>query len=167
MSDKVSDVKFDVDGEASITKMLLDLLNRFPGLSGKKICFSVLEKSSGIAFFPTQGAAITTEKTDVIGCVHQVCLYPFSVVYRFGPQKENQRVNVKELLDNIGRWLECQKVKIDDVEYAIEKYPVIEGNRKIKEFSRKSNAYLDRAYEDGVEDWVIPMSLTYENKFER
>jgi len=159
----------DIDGSEAVSTVLLDLLNAFPGLSAKqKILFSTLSETSGIGFFPTSGAALQSDREDVTGHVKQVCLYPFSVIYRAAPKSEAQRVRIKEFLDTLGKWLEKQPVKLNKREYQLEAYPVLSsGNRVIKTIQRSTPAFLNAAYQDGAEDWMIAAQLTYENEFDR
>lgn len=159
----------DVDGSEAVSTVLLTLLNSFPGLSEKqKILFSTLSESSGIGFFPTTGAALQSDTEDVTGHVKQVCLYPFSVVYRAAPKSEAQRLRIKEFLDALGKWLEKQPVNLKGSEHRLEAYPALSsGNRVIKSVSRTSPAYLNAAYQDGIEDWIIAAKLIYENEFDR
>lgn len=159
----------DIDGSEAVSKVLLELLNTFPGLSEKqRILFSTLSESSGIGFFPTTGAALQSDKEDVTGHVTQVCLYPFSVVYRAAPKSEAQRMRIKEYLDTLGKWLEQQPVLLNGREYRLEAYPALaSGNRIIKTITRTSPAYINAAYQDGIEDWIIAARLSYENEFDR
>lgn len=55
-------VKFDVDGSEIMSKVLMELLNTCPALCGRRIAFSTLGEDDGLAFFPSVGAAITSEK---------------------------------------------------------------------------------------------------------
>lgn len=159
----------DIDGSEAVSKVLLELLNTFPGLSEKqRILFSTLSESSGIGFFPTTGAALQSDKEDVTGHVTQVCLYPFSVVYRVAPKSEAQRMRIKEYLDTLGKWLEQQPVHLNGKVYRLEAYPALaSGNRIIKSITRTSPAYINVAYQDGIEDWIIAARLSYENEFDR
>lgn len=159
----------DIDGSEAVSKVLLELLNTFPGRSEKqRILFSTLSESSGIGFFPTTGAALQSDKEDVAGHVTQVCLYPFSVVYRAAPKSETQRMRIKEYLDTLGKWLERQPVTLDGKEYRLEAYPALAlGNRVIQSIRRTSPAYPNAAYQDGVEDWIIAAQLNYKNEFDR
>lgn len=159
----------DIDGSEAVSKVLLELLNTFPGLSEKqRILFSTLSESSGIGFFPTTGAALQSDKEDVTGHVTQVCLYPFSMVYRAAPKSEAQRMRIKEYLDTLGKWLEQQPVLLNGKEYRLEAYPALaSGNRIIKTITRTSPAYINAAYQDGIEDWIIAARLSYENEFDR
>ena len=106
-------VKFDVDGSEIVSKVLLELLNRCPALCGKKVAFSTLGEDEGLGFFPSVGAAITSETETITGDVHQVCAYPFDVVLRCAPKTEVARIRCKELLDAIGRWLERQPITVN------------------------------------------------------
>ena len=162
-------VKFDIDGSDAVSKVLKDLLNQFPGLSAgdKVVEFSVLKDNAGIGFFPTSGAVLQKNTEDVTGHVTQVCLYPFSVVYRAAPRSETQRMRIKEVLDTLGRWLERQPVTLGGKTYQLSTYPALtSGNRIIKTINRTSPAYLHSPYQDGVEDWLITLRLDYTNEFD-
>lgn len=161
-------IAFDIDGSEAVSSVLLSLLNTFPGLGTREILFSTLAKDSGIGFFPTSGAAILSNEEDITGHVKQICLYPFTIVYRSAPRTEAQKLRVKEFLDMLGKWLERQPVIINGCEYQISAYPSIStGNRVIKSIGRSNPAHLDSAYQDGVEDWVISATLRYENEFDK
>lgn len=159
----------DIDGSEAVSAALLALLNAFPALSKpQNILFSTLSEASGIGFFPTTGAALQRDNEDVTGHVIQCCQYPFNVVYRAAPKTEVQRIRIKEFLDTLGKWLERQPVVIDGVERQLTTYPALQsGNRTIKTITRTSPAYLNTAYQDGVEDWLISANLVYENEFNR
>lgn len=159
----------DIDGTEAVSKVLLTLLNTFPGLSqDQSILFATLGEASGMGFFPTTGAAFLRDTEDVTGHVTQVCLYPFSVIYRAAPKSEAQRMRIKEYLDTLGKWLEQQPVTINGSEYRLEAYPALASeNRTIKSIARSSPAYINGVYQDGVEDWIITARLTYDNEFDR
>lgn len=159
----------DLDGSDTVSTVLLTLLNTFPGVSDKQhIQFATLSESSGIGFFPTTGAVLLSSTEDVTGCVKQVCLYPFSIIYRAAPKTETQRMRIKEYLDTLGKWLEQQPVIIRNKAYRLEDYPTLtSGNRIIKSISRTSPAYINAVYQDGIEDWAISARLNYENEFRR
>ncbi len=193
--------KVDVDGADAVSKVLLTLLNTYPGLNGKSILFSTLGETSGVAFFPTSGAAILSNKEDITGHVKQVCLFPFIIVYRAAPKTETQRIRIKEFLDSVGKWLELQPICIDQKHYKLTEYPPLSDRycytlqtehgapletqrgdelqtedsdmdfspcvRKIKSISRTSTGYLDAAYQNGIEDWVLSATLRYENEFDK
>lgn len=166
-------IRYDVDGPNesgtdNVTTALRQLLNQFPGLlSDEEITFSTLTQDSGITMFPISGAVIQTETENVWNQVKQVCLYPFYIVYRQGRLNQNRKANIKEWLDNLGRWLEKQPVTVDGIEYKLQKYPALSGARKINLISRQTPAYLDSTGEDQVEDWAIYISAQYQNEFDR
>lgn len=158
----------DLDGSDAVSNVLLELLNTFPALNGKSILFSTLDETSGIGFFPTSGAALLSNEEDIIGHVKQVCLYPFNIIYRAAPKSERQKMKIKEFLDALGKWLELQPITVGENVSKLESYPAItSGNRVIKLISRTNAANLAAAYEDGIEDWMISMSLKYENEFDK
>lgn len=160
---------FDIDGTEAVSSIMKGLLNAFPALSkNQSILFSTLSDASGIGFFPVSGAALQIDTEDVTGHVFQRCQYPFNVIYRAAPKTEDQRIRIKEFLDTLGKWLERQPVTVNGKEYQLEAYPALgAGNRVIKQISRTSPAYLNSAYQDGIEDWLIAANLVYENEFDR
>lgn len=163
---KEKQVRFDVDGSEIVSKVLLELLNKCPALCGKKVAFSTLGEDEGLGFFPSVGAAITSETETITGDVHQVCAYPFDVVLRCAPKTEATRIRCKELLDAIGRWLERQPITVNGEMHTMDAYPALtEGNRKIRAISRTSPSHLNAVYQNGVEDWLFSGSLRYENNF--
>lgn len=163
---KEKQVRFDVDGSEIVSKVLLELLNKCPALCGKKVAFSTLGEDEGLGFFPSVGAAITSETETITGDVHQVCAYPFDVVLRCAPKTEAARIRCKELLDAIGRWLERQPIVVNGEMHTMDAYPTLtEGNRKIRAISRTSPSHLNAVYQNGVEDWLFSGSLRYENNF--
>ncbi len=163
---KEKQVRFDVDGSEIVSKVLLELLNKCPALCGKKVAFSTLGEDEGLGFFPSVGAAITSETETITGDVHQVCAYPFDVVLRCAPKTEAARIRCKELLDAIGRWLERQPITVNGEMHTMDAYPALtEGNRKIRAISRTSPSHLNAVYQTGVEDWLFSGSLRYENNF--
>lgn len=157
----------DIDGNNAVTKILTTLLNSFPGLGNdREIGFSNLtEDASGIAYYPTSGAVLLSNKESVTGKVKQRCAYPFFVVYRAAPKTEKQKTAIKEFLDGLGRWLERQPVMIDGSSYALSEFPAISAGRTIKSINRTNPAHVQGVFENGYEDWVIGLSLIYENIF--
>lgn len=159
--------KFDFEGYEVLTIALQELLNRYPGLEGGKIAFCVLNDDKGKAMFPQGGSVIINEIEDVTGYVEQDCAYPFYIVYRTAGASENRKAQIKEWLDNLGRWLEKQPVKIKGEEYKLNSYPVLSDDRKFTQISRQSPAFLSGTNEDKVEDWVISIQAKYKKWFER
>lgn len=161
-------VIIDIDGSEVVSRVILDLLNSFPGLSGKKIQFSYLDENTGFGFFPSAGSVLESSKEDITGHVTQMCVYPFTLVYRVAPKSEAQRLRVKGLLDALGRWLERQPVVIDGATVQLFEYPDLPtGRRVIKSIRRNSSGSLNAVYDNKVEDWTITASVRYENQFDQ
>lgn len=161
-------VVYDVEGYEALTPAIMDLLNQYPGLSqNDSFAFSKLSERGGKAMFPNTGAVINSQRISIIGKVYQDCQYSFFVYYRAAGLSENRKMNVKEWLDNLGKWLERQPIKIGDTTYTLESYPVLTGNRKITYFQRQSPAYLNDVSQDQVEDWAINLNMRYTNEFIR
>ena len=97
-------IRKDADGKDIIADAMKTLLNQYPGLyENETIKFEELGKESGIAFSSDNGALVYSEKEDVCGTMHQVCQYPFYVVYRTASDKERQKLSVQKFLDNLGK----------------------------------------------------------------
>lgn len=161
-------VKYDIDGFDVVTTALRELLDQYPGLSdGDEISFSMLDDDSGKAMFPVNGSVIESEKESITGHVTQVCLYPFYIIYRASGLSENRKANVKEWLDNLGKWLEKQEITIKNNKYKLEEYPILTGNRKFLTIDRQTPAYLDSTNDNKSENWAIYISARYQNDFDR
>lgn len=161
-------LKYDVDGYDIVTNALKDLLNKYPGLEEDEVFkFSTLKEDEGMAFYPVSGAVIAQEKRSVTGRVSQLCNYPFFLVYRTSRDSPNTKADIKEFLDSVGKWLERQTVLIDGEKYKLESYPILTEERKIEEITRITPSYMDKSYDNNVQDWVISMSLKYRNVFMR
>lgn len=158
------EVKYDAAGSAVMTKVIDELIGRFPGWAGEEVAFSSVDKDSGIAWYPVSGAIIEREKTTIMGEVQQRCQYPFYVLYRTGNVSEKVKMNIKEKLDMLGAWLERQEIALAGKSYRLEDYPSV-GNRKIKSIKRTTPSYNAANYDSGICDWVVYVSVTYENSY--
>lgn len=158
--------KYDLDGQEVITDTLMKLINCYPGLSSEDtIKFSILGEDNGKAIFPVSGAMVETEKNTITGKVIQECLYPFYVIYRAAGLSEQRKASVKEWLDNLGKWLERQKIVVNNTEYRLDDYPSLTGERKFLSIKRNTPSYLDSTNENMSENWAIYISARYQNIF--
>lgn len=161
-------IRYDIDGFPVITEALISLLNEYPGLTDiDKISFADLDEEFGIAMMPMSGAVVETERTDITGHVKQVCLYPFYVSYREKDLSEHRKIKIKEWLDNLGKWLEKREITINNNAHRLTVYPKLTGDRKILSIERQSPSYMEEEKEDATEDWVIYLSVRYQNEFDR
>lgn len=161
-------IRYDTDGYEILTPALRELVNQYPGLrAGDEIAFSTLGEDSGKAMFATSGGIIETERVTVTGRVKQVCLYPFTVIYRVEGPPEDRKAAIKEWLDDLGRWLEGQPISIEGTTYTLMRYPTLTGSRKFLSISRQTPGYLDSVNENHIENWAIHLSARYQNEFTR
>ena len=165
LSDK--QITYDIDGYEAITPALMDLLNQFPGLmAGEKISFSTIDGETGIGMYPVSGAVVEQQRRSVTGMIEEVCLYPFFVVYKAGGLSESRKAEIKESLDNLGKWLERKEITLaGDRKYKLTDYPKLTGERTILTISRQTPAYLNNTDEDMGEAWEIYLSVRYRNKY--
>ena len=167
MADELKPIGKDATGYEVITEAMKDLLNQFPGLlPGEQIKYEELKKDQGIAFSNDSGALVYSETEDVIGGVHQTCQYPFFIVYRSaGSAREAQKMSIQEFLDAFGKWLCQEPAVINEETYKLSSYPKLAGTRQIKQITR-DNSYGTEPQENGVQDWLLPVTVQYTNDFE-
>ena len=157
----------DATGYEVITEAMKDLLNQFPGLlPGETVKYEELGEEEGIAFSNDSGALVYTETQDVIGGVHQTCQYPFFIVYRAASSaKERQKMSIQEFLDAFGKWPCSEPAAIEGVTYKPEDHTELSGSwQKTKIY--RANRYGTEPQENGVQDWLLPVTVQYANDFE-
>lgn len=158
------EITYDIEGYEVVTNAIMNLLNDYPD-TDDRITFNSLSEEEGTTMYPTAGAVVINEKTDVIGVITQKCNYPFMVIYRASGLSEKNRIRAKEMLDNLGKWLEKQKVVIGNEEYKLSEYPSLTNGRKILSIKRTTPAYLYDMKENRTEEWSIAITLEYEYSY--
>lgn len=158
----------DVEGQRTITEVLMALLNEFPGLKDSQIIdFSFLAEEKGIAFYAMGGANVLQYTESVTGNVEMKCQYPFTVVYRDKPTTEKRKMQISKFLDDLGRWLEMQPIDTGDGKHRLCYYPELTNGRKITRIQRTTPAHMDGVNAAGVENWIIGLNLQYEQEYEK
>lgn len=157
-------IGYDVTGFEILTNAVLHLLSQFPGLNGREILFEELG-DSGIAFSADNGALILSERRSITGNVSQNCQFPFYIIYRTTSTKEFQKLQVQSFFDSIGKWLCKEPAEVNGETVRLSKYPELSDGRKITGVTR-SNSYGLEPNEDGVQDWLMPVTVQYTNEFE-
>lgn len=157
----------DAEGYDILRDAMKALLNQYPGLlEDQKIKYEEIGKDGGICFFSEAGALIYSEKEDICGTMHQVCQYPFFVVYRADSQKERQKNQIQNFLENLGRWICREPITIDGSEARLSAFPELSRGRVIKRIIR-DNSYGTEPQENGVQDWLLPITVKYEYDWEK
>lgn len=156
----------DVDnvGDVILTEFLIEIFSKFSELIGIKIPFGQIEENNGICFSPDSGSKVLSEKEDILGNRIQQCTYPFFIVYRCASELEFHKLGVARFLDMIGDFLVGQEIEVLGERYRL-KYPKNLKNRKIKKIVR-DNYFPQTPREDGVQDWILPVHIEYENYIE-
>jgi hypothetical protein len=162
---EVKPIGYDVSGFEILTNAVLDLLSRFPGLNGREILFEELGKESGIAFSADNGSLVMSERRSITDHVVQQCQYPFFIIYRTASTKEFQKLQVQAFFDGIGKWICKEPVEIGGETVKLDAYPALADNRIITRVTR-SNSYGLEPNEDGVQDWLMPVTVQYQNEFD-
>lgn len=157
----------DATGYDVLTAAMKSLLNQFPGLYPDEVIkFEELGVEDGIAFSNDSGALVYTEKEDITGRIYQECRYPCFVVYRSTTgARERQKITILEFLDTLGRWLCREPSGIEGREYEKAVYPDLTAGRRVERVTR-GNAYGTQPQENGVQDWVLPVTVFYKNVIE-
>ena len=157
-------IGYDVTGYEILTNAVLALLSHYPGLNGREILFEELGES-GIAFSADNGALIISERRSITDHVTQTCQFPFFIIYRTTSTKEFQKLQVQSFFDSIGKWICREPVEINGETVRLSSYPILSDNRKITRVTR-SNSYGLEPNEDGVQDWLMPVTVQYTNEFD-
>lgn len=153
----------DIQGEQSITNALIGLLDSCPFLD--EVTFASLN-DTGLAIYPTGSPVVQTERRSITGHITQRCSYDIGLVSREYGENESRKISTKDLLDNVGAWLELQPVTIDGTTYLLDAYPTLTGQRQIKRIERTSSAAIEAATEDGGTVWSIAVRLSYSNEYD-
>ena len=161
---KQKPIGYDVSGYEILTNAVLSLLSEFPGLNGREIFFEELEES-GIAFSADNGALVISERRSITDHVVQTCQFPFFVIYRTTSTREFQKLQVQSFFDTLGKWLCKEPAQIGGEEIRLTSYPALADGRRITRVTR-SNSYGLEPNEDGVQDWLMPVSIQYTNEFD-
>lgn len=165
MADENKPIGVDATGYEVLTNAVLVLLNQYPGLGKREIFFEQLEETSGIAFSADSGSLVMSETKDILGGIKQECQYPFFLVYRTASTREYQKLGVQTFLDGIGKWICQEPVEIDGNTVRLKSYPKLSQGRTIKRVTRM-NSYGLEPNADGVQDWLLPITVQYTNEIE-
>lgn len=165
MADDVRPIGVDAAGYEVLTKAVSELLNQYPGLNGRIVSFEGLEESSGIAFSADNGPLIMQETVDIIDHVTQRCQFPFFIVYRSASTRPDQKVRIQAFLDSIGKWICKEPAEVGGEEVTLDEYPELAAGRKITRVTR-DNSYGLEPDAKGVQDWLLPVTVTYTNEFD-
>lgn len=163
--EEVKPIGQDVSGHEILTRAVSDLLNQYPGLNGREILFDELGAETGIAFSADNGALIISERRSVTDHVYQTCQFPFFLIYRTTATTEFQKLKVQSFFDGIGKWLCKEPAEANGETIRLKSYPALSEGRKITRITR-SNSYGLEPSEDGVQDWLMPVTVQYTNEFD-
>jgi hypothetical protein len=166
MADQPQPIGNDVTGYDVLTEAMQSLLNQYPGLDGEYVSFEGLTGEGGIAFSADDGALVYGETVSVTARVRQKCRYPFYIIYQAGVTSEQVKMTAQTFLDGIGKWLCKEPVTIDGTPHKLTAYPKLSEGRVIKKITR-NNSYGLEPNKDSVQDWVLPVTVEYENEFDR
>lgn len=72
---------------------------------------------------------------------------------------------MQAFFDALGKWICREPIEIGGETYRLNAYPELEAGRKIIRVTR-SNSYGLEPNEDGVQDWLMPVTVQYTNEFD-
>lgn len=157
----------DAEGYEILREAMKVLLNQYPGLrDGETIKYEEIGKDDGMCFYAEAGALVYSEKEDICGTMHQVCQYPFTVVYRADSKRERQKNQIQNFLDNLGKWICREPVTVDGTETRLSAFPELSRGRTIERITR-DNSYGTQPQENGVQDWLLPITVKYKYELEK
>lgn len=165
MAEEIKPIGVDATGYEVLTKAVQELLNAYPGLDGKEILFEELSETSGIAFSANNGALVMVERKNILGAIKQECQFPFFIIYRTASTREFQKLRVQTFLDTIGKWICKESAEIGEKTFLLSSYPSLSRGRKITRITRMNSYGLD-PNENGVQDWILPVTVDYTNEIE-
>ncbi len=166
MANEIKPIGVDASGFEILTEAVHYILNLYPGLSENDyISFEELEKDSGIAFSADSGALVMSEKRSITDHVKQICQFPFFVVFRTNAKQENQKINVQEFLEKLGKWICQEPVEMKYVTHRLTGFPELSDGRKITRITRQ-NSYGTEPDADGVQDWLLPVTVQYTHEYD-
>lgn len=166
MANEIKPIGVDASGFEILTEAVHYILNLYPGLSENDyISFEELEKDSGIAFSADSGALVMSEKRSITDHVKQICQFPFFVVFRTNAKQENQKINVQEFLEKLGKWICQEPVEMKYVTHRLKGFPELSDGRKITRITRQ-NSYGTEPDADGVQDWLLPVTVQYTHEYD-
>ena len=135
--------------EQGISRKLMAWINRYPNLPEDvyRVDFEQLPAAAeGMALSVAQSTYIV--KRYIAG--GHLAEYQFSIVYRIKPGTSNDaRLKADEVLNALGDW-------------AVDNWPDLGENIKIKSFETSTRAALQVPYDNGDEDHNILMRFRYE-----
>ena len=163
-------LKPDEDGYSSVTKALMALVNKNPGLDRRidehfEFCETTPEE--GLSIWATSGSAIYDSKEGITGHIWQECLYPFTVIYRASGLTEKRKIQVNEWIDTFGSWLTRQTVVIGKKTYHLSSWPELSDGRVIRDISKTSTAYISTIDDGKTEVNAMNLQIRYRNEFDR
>lgn len=165
MAETIKPIGIDATGTKILTEVVRELLNQYPGLEYDEIIrFENLDKESGIAFSADSGALVIAETKTITEHVKQRCQYPFYVVYRIATERERTKINVQGFLNDLGQWLSGEPIEINGDIYKLT-FPDMSDGRSITKITR-SNSYGLEPSADGVQDWILPVTVEYTNEYD-
>jgi len=159
--------EYDAGGYEVLTKAVSELLNAYPGLTelglddgyGDVIPFENIGYN-GITFSASNGPLVVSERKSITDFVRQKCSFPFFIVFRASAKDARIKLRIQTFLDSLGKWL-CH----EPTAYEKAVYPSLAGGRKITRI-RRENSFGAEPEADGGQDWLLPVTIEYDNEFQ-
>lgn len=142
-----------ISEQSIISRELLKMINRFPGMSSKVTAsYQYISDSDLLGVFSMQGAVKLAEYLCMPDEESFDGQFPFFIRFRCKPTNTTQRIQKQDFLDRLGEWLEQQE------------FQELSDGRKIIEIQRTSTTFLTERFDNGMEDYQCNFNLIYEKR---
>lgn len=141
---KQKKILVSLEERSAVTRLVREWLNTYPD-KPYKVDYEYLPKDKGITLSTIQAAYKTKQYID--GTYE--AQYQFYLILRVLPENADERLQATESLDAFGAWCEANMPQLGD-------------NMTAKKVVCTNNSALYIRYENGVEDYQIALTLTYE-----
>lgn len=161
---KTRPLTLDGEGYEVVAKAVMALMDEYSAIAGDTIVFEALEDGkSGVGISADSSALVISETHDVLGGYSQRCQFVFFVVYRSASTTEREKLRAATFLDRIGKWLCGERVEYGGEDITLEEFPKLADGRKITRITRQ-NYYGTAPDDNGVQDWLLPVTVEYTNE---
>lgn len=145
--------------QTSILKVIYELIENYPLLNGMKVNFDEVDIDiSNIGILSSSGSKVLSR--DILGGFKG--LLPFTLAWGGIPTTSKRKINVVEILNSIGNWLNKQTIKDSKGnEYKLEEYPALSGNRKIETIEQTTVPHISGVADNGNVKYECMIHVTY------
>lgn len=155
--DKKVEVLNGVEQE-SILKAAMELVKVYPLRSGIEVGFETLNKDGkSIGVYGISGAVV--EKRFINGSF--IGAVPFGIIIRSNAKTDEQKIACIEYLSKLAKWINLEEIKENGINYQLEHYPLLTGQRKIISIEQEGVPFKDNSDGAGDHDYAVKLKVRY------